>query len=473
MATNAKKAPVQSAVEKKVAANVSKRVKARSNVASILDAKKKQGLGAPPSAPAPAKQSKSVQKRLAVQKPAEQGKVVNGVPCAVVEKPAKKVAAKKPVVVPSSPSVSPSETQPSNSSTQSAASSAAGHVKAERRVNHGSPIGNKDVMPALLETIRRTELDEAMKDNAAFLDAVIAKCSLVLPRIFGVSTYERLIRSAISGRAIQIRKPLFTGLAAAIERAKAARDARSAEYVKAEVPENKAAAEAATAEFNAKVASGELPEGLEATTSVIQPLEVCAKLVKAANQVPVGLLRFPEEDRERLTPFITFFERFWIAIPAFFSFDHSLDVKNFSTLQKQPEFANLMSVGSYGRFEFSCGSRAIVLRTLSGCATLFFAENEFLSMLKKMPGAVPSIIKEQAAKNKPEISLMTSIPNGLMAMVRDFEPQQSNLKLTTLIRIFGDPVNALMNVLQPNLSLEMDAMAIHLSVERGKSLMAE
>lgn len=228
-------------------------------------------------------------------------------------------------------------------------------------------------------------------------------------------------------------------------------------------PENAEQAQAKADDFNAKVASGELPEGLHATTATIDPTDVCAKLVSAANRVPEGLLRFQPEERERLTPFLLFFERFWAVIPAYFKMNHSFVAKDFSTLQKQPEFASLVPVNSYARFEFTCGSRAIVLRSAVGCATFFFAENEFVDMLKKMPGALPEIIKEQAEKNKPSLTLMTGIPTGLMALVREFE-KEPRLSLSSLVRIFGDPVNYLMQVPQLNLAKNVRDLAVVLSV---------
>lgn len=169
------------------------------------------------------------------------------------------------------------------------------------------------------------------------------------------------------------------------------------------------------------------------------------------------LAQFRIQDRSSLYSLISFFERFWVAISATFELEHSFVASDFEIFQKQPEFDTLVPMDSYARFEFSCGSRAIVLRSLVGTATFYFAANEFVSSLKNMKTALPELIKEQMAKNKPTLSLMTSIPIGLMALVRDFE-EQPRLSLDTLHRVFGDPLNMLLSVPQENLAGNVQAL---------------
>lgn len=417
--------------------------------------------------------------------------------------PVKKVAAKKPVAAKRPKPASPSATPALNSSTQSAVSSAPSSAKEERRVNHDSPISDTDAMRNIMNGIVEANTCVHVTDNARFLDHVVMLVmNSIGGRIFGASTYERLIRSALNTAQIKARKPLFTGLPDAIERLKLLVGENSNGYVKQQnsslsgehmsasaspfkkatdatlktAPEGgkpdaiTAAIKNAVGALNgsgdltrkdiARVVHREAQGKTVNVTTSVDGIKLAQVLSDAFVRADETIQQFRIQERSSLRPFVTFFERFWGVIEH--RVDMTLDYTEATFRRFMTEnLPNILTHGEFARYTFTCGSRAIVHHSLAGSAVMVIAPNEFVSQLKRMPFADKQTVNEQAAKNPPTFTFFSSIPMGLSALVRcDFD--QPGLSLLVLNRVFGDPIEYALHLGDSCLATNVEALLDHL-----------
>lgn len=378
---------------------------------------------------------------------------------------AKKVAAKKSAVVKSHTPSNPSETPVPNSSKQSASSSKPTTAKTERRVNHGSPIGNKDAMAEIIAGIQQAHVSE--KENAKFLDLVVAMVKDGAGRFFGVSTYERLIRAALTAEQIKARKPLFMGLAGALTREQALAvethpDTDKTDAVTAEIKEllEKSKPDNLSRKDVSRVVRREIVGNVTHTELSINPSNLTTVLTSAFERADATLLRFRPHERSALRSFVLFFERFWGVIENRQETNRPFQKDEFQRFVLE-DIPGLLEHGEYARFTFSCGSRVIVHNTFAGAATISICENEFMSYLRTVPVASKEELEEQAEKNPPGFVFWTTIMNSLSALVR-CDVDQPGLSLMVLNRVFGDPVSYALSQGDFNLATSVEDTLDHL-----------
>jgi hypothetical protein len=397
--------------------------------------------------------------------------------------PTKKVAAKKSVSAKSHKSASPSATPTPSNSQPSSTSSAP--VPNERRVNHDSPIGDKDTLSMILNHIAEGNKIIPVADNASFLDSVVTVVKALLGgRTFGASTYERLIRAALSAEQIKARKPLFTGLPAAIERLKLLASENTVEPSIKTAPDGGKPEAIADAITRAAAALNGTDNISRAHISRVLRRQVEGSSVNVVTQVngehlahvmtdaftraEETLKEFPAAQRSSLRSFVTFFERFWGVIENRIELEHDFNDATFKNFLDSYADQHLTH-GEYARFSFSCGARAIVHHTFAGSAMMTIAPNEFVAQLKRMPFADKQAVAEQALRNPPVFTFVSSVPQGLSAFVR-CDVDMPGLSLLVLNRTFGDPIDYALHLGETCLATNIEHMLDYL-VEKEASVL--
>jgi hypothetical protein len=346
--------------------------------------------------------------------------VVNGTPCAIVEKPAKKVAAKKPVAAKSAKSVSPSATGAPNSSTQSAASSAPTSAKKLHQITEPVPKG-------------RAAAKKKMFDQAQ-------TAAMAQPVIDHIANQPKLQNSGISGAHASPSAPLFKKttdetLASAPDGGKP--EAIAAAITKAVQALNGTAN--VTRKDISRVVHREVNGSMTNMTTSVRGEVFAHVLTDAFVRADETLKEFPAHERSALRPFVTFFERFWGVIENRTDIKRNFDDTTFRSFLDENVDA-LLTHGEYARYSFACGARAIVHHTFAGTAVMTIAPNSFVAQLKRMPFADAKAVEEQAKRNPPAFSFSSSVPTGLSALVR-CDVDQPGLSLMVLNRVFGDPID--------------------------------
>jgi hypothetical protein len=402
------------AIAQHIVDETAKRAAAKKPVAKKTAVKKAPAVKKPVAKDTP-QDAAVVTRRTSAKKSVEQGKVVNGVPAALIEKPvkgrkeakqklfdekvakapapvvdpkqpklpnsgisgahapAKKVAAKKSTAVKSRKPSSPSATTAPNSSTQSTSSSAPSTAKVDPSLATAPGTENTDKVTAEIKEL----LARAQEGGA------------------------HLTRHDIS------------------------------RVVKHEV--------------NGNITSRECS---------IHPMNFTKVIGEAFQRADDTLQKFRVRDRSAIRPFIVFFERFWGVIENRQDIGRIFNRDAFMQFVAE-ECPSLLEHGEYVRYTFTCGTRVVLQHTFAGSVFMVVEANEFVAQLKGMPLSDAATIEEQEKKNPYEFHFVPVLPHALSALVR-CDIDQPGLSLMVLNRVFGDPIEYMLHQIENNLATQVE-----------------